>query len=171
MTTDIHHEDEDDGKKTEPKLLSAKQKAMLAQIARRGWARLEGNGATDLSFDEWRTEQCLRICGNRLSEARAAAFDDLFIWFKQLAGQTDEAFERAMSRISNKRRNIIHLIRQACAEGGVTDGYAMVIARKKWEHRLSRAVEDLEGLPLNALFTLLYDVKRAMRRRRQFGKA
>lgn len=146
------------------KLLSSKQRTTLSQIAARGFKKVR----TGQDFDEWRLTIAKRACGERISEASYDAWKDLFIAFKAAAGEMDEAYALAVEDVTNAQRNTLHLIRAACAEGGVSVGYPLTIARDKWGDKLGVAYLDFDSLihmPLNALKTVLYDVKRANRRR------
>ncbi len=149
------------------KLLTPKQRTLLAQIARRGWSKLAGRRAVGESFDDWRAREAEAACGARISAAGAEAFDDLFVHFKAMAGEVDEAYRRAVSGIDNQQRIVLHLIRETLRLGGLEEGYALHIARDKWMRRLGLVrLDGLEALPLHALRTVLFDVRRAVRAKR-----
>jgi hypothetical protein len=141
------------------KLLTKPQRTMLAQIAARAWRRLRDAHAVDESFDAWRLRKSKRACGHRLSEAPIDAFDDLFICFKAEAGDTDEAYERAASKVSNAVRSDLINIRAALSSAGLREGYAVSIARTQWEDKLGLVLERLEQLPACATRTLLYTIR------------
>jgi hypothetical protein len=141
------------------KLLTTKQRTFLTQLARRAWKPLSDSAAIEESFDAWRQRIATRACGHTISTAPISAFDDLFIEFKAQAGETDEAFERAKSNVTNAQRSDIHNIKAKLAEVGWSLGYALKIANDGgWQERLGLLIESLEQLPATATRNLLYTI-------------
>jgi hypothetical protein len=145
------------------KPLTKAQKGMLATIAKRAWDLLNRSGVTDESFDDWRLRHARRICGVRISEAKWDMFDDLFIHFKAEAGDVDEAYRRAVEGVGNQKKQVLWLIKKELEKVGFTYGYALKIARDKWGEKLGLQFDLIETLPLHAMRTVLFDVKRAVR--------
>jgi hypothetical protein len=141
-----------------PTLLSAKQRSFLTQLALRAWKKLEGNGAIEETFDSYRHRIAKRHSGHTISEAPAAAFDDLYIAFKTEIGDMDEAFQRASERRTNAQRQDIHNIKQQLERAGLTLGYAIAIARDEWSEKLKLSFDVLESLPQHATRKLLYTI-------------
>ena len=141
------------------KLLTSKQRAFATQLALRAWKRLHESGATDETFDAWRQRIARKACGYKISEAPIHAFDDLLIEFKAQAGEIDEAFERAKSKVTNAQRQDIHNIKAKLNEVGWDIGYALYIANNSgWQEKLGLLIESLEQLPATATRHLLFTI-------------
>ena len=143
------------------RLLTPAQRSLLAVLARRAWAKLDAAGAIEISFDEYRHEKSIEVCGRKISEARPGDFDILFVTFKAAAGDIDAAYRRASSRVDNQCRTLIHRIHSYLDAPGITLAYGLKIARDKF----GWTKPHFEGLAAYQLEQLSWDIKRAVRRK------
>jgi hypothetical protein len=92
--------------------LSKGEKTHLAIEARKAYAKMEGNGATDESFDEFRHRIALQACGRRISEALRADYSALAA---------------------------AHKLKQALSAAGLADGYAATICLQQFKTGIESA--------------------------------
>lgn len=142
--------------------LTGPQRSLLATIALRAFRRL-GRGLGDMTFDDYRHEVSVALVGCRISEALKKHFDTLFLRFKADAGEIDGAWRKAMDKLSNEQRSMIHRIRRKLDKADLPDSYAVKIACDKFGYVPGWSRESMEGLTLDQLEKLSFDVDRAVR--------
>jgi hypothetical protein len=77
-------------------LLTPRQRKWIEGEARGAFRKMEGAGATDETYNDWRVREAIKACGFRISEAPRAAFDDLLSHFEALNGKPEKALERQL---------------------------------------------------------------------------
>lgn len=148
---------------SQPTLLSKKQVSTLAIIAKKAWSRLQSQGAIDESFNDWRHRTAQERIGCTLSQAHWDDFDPLFILWKTIAGETDAAFKRALSKMSNTQRTLCFRINANLEKANLSLGYAIKCARDA--HYLQPDESEIEGLTPRQLTNLSYTIARAAGRK------
>jgi len=162
-----------------PNPLSKKQKAYIAQLARRAFSEIskcglaDGLGETDAErFKNWRRQEQEEACGKAsLTRCNQDDYLGLKAHFEVIAGDLDKAFNTNLKNqpvndhadeddSEEKRAQIIARIEQELATQNCTLGYAAAIARNT--HKLPKN-KDLNTLTTKQLTQLLMSVKRAMK--------
>jgi hypothetical protein len=108
-------------------------------VAREAYARL-APGLSE-SFDEFRHDEAQRICGVKISEAPASAFNALFAHFKALKGDTGVAYDYHAGP-STELRQHLHHISVAERAAGVTGGYTVGICRRMFRHDQPQSIRE-----------------------------
>jgi len=109
------------------KLLTPKQRSALTRLYREAFTRLAPG--LDQSFDEFRRDQALQICGARISEAPAKAFNALWAHGLALAGKPNKAFD-IHTGPANDVRQLLHHISVEQRRQGLADAYTAGICRR-----------------------------------------
>jgi hypothetical protein len=131
--------------------LSKGEKTHLAIEARKAYAKMEGNGATDESFDEFRHRIALQACGRRISEALRADYSALAAAFAAIRGDTGRAFHIAQRGETEGRRIAAHKLKQALSAAGLADGYAATICLQQFK-------TGIESASTKQLWSLFYTI-------------
>ena len=117
------------------KPLSARQKSVLCQVARRAFSKLTtSNKITGITFDTWRHDEVERCTGQ--SGLRACGNDHyrpLCSHFESLAGEDGRALNHLLAENTDKKRQIEHLVVTALAAAQLPITYAEKIARDKFK--------------------------------------
>lgn len=84
--------------------LTLREKRELAMAARAAYKVMEGHGATDETFDEFRLRLAMQACGRRISEALRGDYSNLMAMFTSISGETSRSFHSAMRGETEGRR-------------------------------------------------------------------
>lgn len=98
--------------------LTVAEKRELAIAARSAFKVLEGHGATDESFDEFRHRIAMNACGRRISEALRGDYSHIMAMFCAISGDTTRAFHRAMRGETEGRRIAAKKLEELLKEQG-----------------------------------------------------
>ena len=124
--------------------LSAKQKAVICQIARRAFDKLAAAAQiAGVDFDTWRREEVERCTGK--PGLRACVNDDysrLAAHFESLAGEDDRALNHLIREQGNTRRQIEHGIVSTLEEAGLPLSYAITIRRDRFKAGLDDITDE-----------------------------
>lgn len=116
-------------------LLSTQQKRTLAAMAREAYNHLRPG--LDCTADEFRQEQAREATkaifppsGVTISEAPRQCFDEIYQHFLILKGQSDKAYDHAVSGDGSELRNMLHNMNTAAKAAGVGQGYITGICQR-----------------------------------------
>lgn len=155
--------------KTELRPLTKRQKAALAQMARKAYNKLSKYAlAEDQDFTTWRRAQQKKTVGkSSLTACQQRHYLQLRAHFQNLVGDVSAAFNSHMKRLApdtdgtkEERERVLHKIKQQLDGSKYTLGYALAIARNKFSKPLLRDLLDLtKPQLLELLFTVTDRVK------------
>lgn len=112
------------------KCLSNRQKAVLAQIARRAHARA-GNGQP---LAEWRREQVFAACGRYgLTAAEGRHYNDIAARFESLLGNDGRALVHLVNGSSERRRQQEFLLLRLLASAKLSQTYVEKISQARFK--------------------------------------
>lgn len=121
-------------------LLTKRQKATLAQLARRVAATM-GLPTSGAEHEAWRAEESVIACGRRISQARQGDFNKIRAQFeKQIPGSGPAIAARtAMRDQGNKARIALWRLNRELEARGLDRGYAEHICRCEYRCDLAHA--------------------------------
>jgi hypothetical protein len=135
--------------------LSNKQKADVAQIARRAFDhQIElGNLSEIVVFEDWRHSEQVKAVGKEsLTSCVQDDFPVLMAHFCTLAGETGDALYWLNRAQTNPRRCALLKLEEACQEAGVAyPDYPAAIFRARHQ--------SLEDAPVNKLWAMVFTVR------------
>ena len=120
------------------KPLSAKQKSVLCQIARRAFAHLLAAGKiAGVDFDPWRRDEVERATGRHgLRECGDPHYRPLAAHFESLAGEDGRALNHLLAANTDARRKMEVVLLRALEGAGLGLPYAEKISRDRLKHGL-----------------------------------
>lgn len=144
------------------KLLSPKQKAALAQMARRAFNKQVAAGHLDgITFDQWRHDEVERLTGKPgLRECANADWNSLAAHFESLAGDDGRALNHLLRAGSDRARQYAAVIQRELQRADLPLEYAEAIALDRWK----KPMADLEE---EALRLLMVTIKSRLAARRR----
>lgn len=149
-------------------LISKDERSELAIEARKAFKKLEGNGATDETFDEFRHRIAINACGRRISEALRGDYGKIAAAFAAISGNTGRAIRIAVRSETEGRRIALVKLTELLHGLGHEISYAAPLLWNFYKVRL----EDATSKQLWAVFYEFKggNKKRGARRKRHYAK-
>lgn len=156
------------------RLLTGRQKTVLAQLARAAYAIQHRLGLAGDSFDDWRREQSISAVGCRISEARQAHYLALRAHYEALAGKnTADTFAAAVAPGDDPDRQAVaqHIRSELAAFAQIPDddgrptgehraeAYCLAIARARSVSSPATISSLVQTWPVARLWTLVYTLR------------
>lgn len=121
--------------------LSPKQRGILGFLFAKAYKRAITHVATDdLKEQDWRHEQCRRMCGVTIGEARQMHFNQLRMFGEDLCGNSGRAFAVAMQMPREEATRLRHLVEEAMSKFDLSWGYMATIIKGKFD---GKSLDDL----------------------------
>lgn len=124
------------------KTLSQLQKRLLITLAREAYAIATHAGLTELTFDEWRHNECHGACGTTISKAVNGDFNKLKSHFLNLKGDSRGALEALDKDATEATRQAMHALDRELGDRGLPRAYAEAICRDTFHCDLSKATPE-----------------------------
>jgi hypothetical protein len=137
--------------------LGREQKTRLILLMKQAWDKQHGSHAAadgPGDFETWRVQECLAVCGRRLSQARNEDFLPLRAHFNNMLGHSDRAFRDHMRHQEEPRIAALFRLEAECRKAADVLPDAAGYVRGMLRNRGTSLEEASPKILWHAIFTL-----------------